>query len=100
MAGGIYLHFGGHANPQRTVQAYAWAIQDLGGRILQHTTVTGFRTAGGRVRGRDRAGPVGGDAVVVAAGPQTAALAAMLGVERAAGAGARRDDRAPSRCRS
>src|SRR5580704_2255219 len=23
-----YFHFGGHANPQRTVQAYAWALQD------------------------------------------------------------------------
>ena len=23
--GGTFLHFGGHANPQRTVQAYAWA---------------------------------------------------------------------------
>ena len=28
----LSLHFGGHANPQRTVQAYAWAISDLGGR--------------------------------------------------------------------
>src|SRR3954451_2299728 len=29
--GGYLLHFGGHANPQRTVQAYAWALQDHGG---------------------------------------------------------------------
>src|SRR5258705_10000720 len=47
--GGTYLHFGGHANPQRTVQAYAWALQDHGGRILQHTTVTGLTQRGGRV---------------------------------------------------
>ena len=34
VTGGIHLRgFGGQANPQRTVQAYAWAIQDLGGRI-------------------------------------------------------------------
>src|SRR2546430_9636271 len=46
--GGTYLHFGGHANPQRTVQAYAWALQDHGGRILQHTTVTGLPQRGGR----------------------------------------------------
>ena len=26
--GGVHLHYGGHANPQRTVQAYAWALQD------------------------------------------------------------------------
>ena len=49
VVGGLYLHFGGHANPQRTVQAYAWALQDLGGRIRQHSPVTGFRMAGGRV---------------------------------------------------
>ncbi len=47
--GGTYLHFGGHANPQRTVQAYAWALQDHGGRILQHTTVTGLTRRGDRV---------------------------------------------------
>src|SRR5205823_14220736 len=46
--GGTYLHFGGHANPQRTVQAYAWALQDHGGRILAHTTVTGLTVRGGR----------------------------------------------------
>ena len=79
--GGLYLHFGGHANPQRTVQAYAWALQDLGGRIRQHTTVTGFRTDGGRVTAveTDR-GPFGTDALVIAAGPQTGLLAGMLGV--------------------
>jgi sarcosine oxidase subunit beta len=79
--GGLYLHFGGHANPQRTVQAYAWALQDLGGRIRQHTTVTGFATAGGRVTAVEtHQGSVGADAVVLAAGPQTDRLAARLGV--------------------
>jgi sarcosine oxidase subunit beta len=70
-----YFHFGGHANPQRTVQAYAWALQDHGGRIFQHSSVDGFVTANGRVTGV-RAGGVthGCDAVVIAAGPQTAAL--------------------------
>src|SRR5258707_978665 len=33
--GGFFLDFGGHANPQRTSQAYAWALQDHGGKILQ-----------------------------------------------------------------
>ncbi|PYM53453.1 MAG: FAD-dependent oxidoreductase, partial [Candidatus Rokuibacteriota bacterium] len=81
VAGGLYLHFGGHANPQRTVQAYAWALQDLGGRVRQHATVTGFRTAGGRVTAvvTDQ-GVVGADSVVLAAGPQTGLLAGMLGV--------------------
>ena len=36
---GFYYHFGGHANPHRTLQAYAWALQNLGGRILEHTPV-------------------------------------------------------------
>ncbi|MGH7265799.1 MAG: NAD(P)/FAD-dependent oxidoreductase, partial [Candidatus Rokuibacteriota bacterium] len=78
--GGVYTHFGGHANPQRTVQAYAWALQDLGGRILQHTTVTGFGRAGGRVTAVETTrGTFGTDAVVIAAGPQTGILAGMVG---------------------
>src|SRR5262245_20439937 len=77
--GGLYIHFGGHANPQRTVQAYAWALQDLGGRIRQHTPVTGFRIAGGCVTEvLTDAGPVGADSVVLAAGPATEWLAARL----------------------
>jgi sarcosine oxidase subunit beta len=78
--GGLYLRFGGHANPQRTVQAYAWALQDHGGRISQHVAVTGFRTSGGRVTAVETArGPVAADAVVLAAGPQTGSLAGLLG---------------------
>ena len=79
--GGIHLRFGGHANPQRTVQAYAWALQDLGGRILQHCPALSVETAGGKVvavhtpRGR-----IACDALVVAAGPQTQALLAPIGI--------------------
>ncbi len=76
-----YFHFGGHANPQRTVQAYAWALQDLGGRIVQHTEVEGFTTSNGEVR--DILTPTGAhgcDAVVIAAGPRTDTLLAKLGV--------------------
>jgi sarcosine oxidase subunit beta len=79
-AGGAFWHFGGHANPQRTVQAYAWAIQALGGRIVQHTEVTGFELSGGRVTAVvSTAGTFGCDAVVVAAGPKTGVLAGWLG---------------------
>ena len=79
--GGTYLHFGGHANPQRTVQAYAWALQDHGGRILQHTMVTGLTMRGGRVVSVETTqGTFGADVVVIAAGPHTGLFAEMLGV--------------------
>jgi glycine/D-amino acid oxidase-like deaminating enzyme len=79
--GGTYLSFGGHANPQRTVQAYAWALQDHGGRILQHTTVTGLPMRSGRVTGVETTqGTFGADTVIIAAGPHTGLFADMLGV--------------------
>ncbi|MFT3688270.1 NAD(P)/FAD-dependent oxidoreductase [Paenirhodobacter sp.] len=78
---GHYYHFGGHANPHRTVQAFAWAIRDHGGRVRQHVTVTGFRTQADRIAAveTDR-GLFGCDHVLIAGGPQTARLAAKLGV--------------------
>lgn len=79
---GHYYRFGGHANPHRTVQAYAWAFQARGGRLLQHTVVTGFRQEGGRVVAVETGeGTFGCDQMVLAAGPQTARLAAMLGID-------------------
>ena len=80
--GGIHFRFGGHANPQRTVQAFAWALQDLGGRILQHCPVLSIDRTGGQVcavttpQGRFSCG-----ALVVAAGPQIAGLLAPIGIE-------------------
>jgi sarcosine oxidase subunit beta len=79
---GHRYYWGGHANPHRTVQAYAWALQDLGGRVQQHTAVEGFETAGGRVTGVvTGAGVLGCDTLVIAAGPQTRRLAQMLGTD-------------------
>jgi sarcosine oxidase subunit beta len=79
--GGIHLRFGGHANPQRTVQAYAWALQDLGGRVVQHCPVLEIETRGGKASAVVTArGRIACDALVVAAGPQTQALVAPLGV--------------------
>lgn len=80
-AGHLY-HWGGHANPHRTVQAYAWALQDLGGRVQQHTPVEGFVRSGERVTGVvTPAGTFGCERLVIAAGPQTRRLAQMLGTD-------------------
>jgi sarcosine oxidase, subunit beta len=79
--GGYLHHFGGHANPHRTVQAYAWALQDQGGRILQHTKVVGFNTRGQRVVSVvTERGLLSCDHVVIAAGPATGMLAGLLGI--------------------
>jgi len=86
--GGVHLHYGGHANPQRTVQAYAWALQDLGGRIAQHTSATGLVVEAGRVVGVETPrGRFDADAVVVAAGPQTGMLLSTVGVRLPLGYG-------------
>jgi sarcosine oxidase, subunit beta len=86
--GGVRLHYGGHANPQRTVQAYAWALQDLGGRICQHTPVSDIVEQSGRVIAVETpAGRIGCDALVIAAGPQTGMLLAKLGLRLPLGFG-------------
>ncbi|WP_207002313.1 NAD(P)/FAD-dependent oxidoreductase [Trinickia mobilis] len=79
---GYFYHFGGHANPHRTLQGYAWAMQDHGGRLLQHTTVTGFEKNGDKVAGvQTTRGVFACDHVVIAAGPHTGELAAMLDID-------------------
>lgn len=79
---GVHLHFGGHANPQRTSQAYAWAAQDLGVTIRQHVSVRSLITEGGRVVGLDTsAGRIDCDHLVLAAGPLTGKLLATIGID-------------------
>ena len=79
--GGLFFANGGHANPQRTVQAFAWAFQDLGGRLYQNTAVTGMSVVGERVSSVETpAGSIEADVVVAAAGPQTGLLAEMVGI--------------------
>ena len=79
--GGMFSPNAGHANPQRTVQAFAWAFQDLGGRLYQNTAVTGMNVVDGRVSSVETtAGAIKAEVVVGAAGPQTGLLAEMVGV--------------------
>ena len=80
--GGLFFANGGHANTQLTVQAYAWALQDLGGRLYQNTTVTGLRVVDDKVSlVETTAGDIAADVVVGAAGPQTGLMAELVGVQ-------------------
>jgi sarcosine oxidase subunit beta len=82
IVGGYFYHLGGHANPHRALQGYAWAIEDHGGRLVQHCAVTGFRSEAGRVTAVEtERGVIGCDQLVIAAGPHTGRLSAMLGEE-------------------
>ncbi|MFI4976782.1 MAG: NAD(P)/FAD-dependent oxidoreductase [Caulobacterales bacterium] len=86
--GGVHLHYGGQANPQRTVQAYAWALQDLGGRIAQHTPALDLVETGGRVTAVETPrGRIACEALVIAAGPQTGMLLEKVGVRLPLGFG-------------
>lgn len=77
--GGIYTSRAGHANPQRTSQAFAWAFQDLGGEIREYSPVLEILTAGGKVKGvRTPAGVIHAGSVVLCAGAHSAALLAPL----------------------
>ena len=79
--GGMYFPNAGHSNPQRAVQAYAWACQDRGGRIYQDTAVLGIDVVGGRVKGvQTNRGSVSADVVVSAAGPQSGRVGDMVGL--------------------
>lgn len=79
--GGIYTPRSGHANPQRASQAFAWALQDLGGDIREHTPVLEVLAEGGRVKGvRTPQGDIHAGSVVLCAGAHSTALLAPLGL--------------------
>ncbi|UOM35253.1 FAD-binding oxidoreductase [Acuticoccus sp. I52.16.1] len=79
---GVHLKFGGHANPQRTSQAYAWAAQDHGATIRQHVAVLKVITEGGRaVAVETSEGRIACDHLVIAAGPLTGKLLATIGID-------------------
>ncbi|WP_413875587.1 NAD(P)/FAD-dependent oxidoreductase [Albidovulum sp.] len=78
---GIYTERAGHANPQRVSQAFAWAFEDLGGTILEHTPVYEVLTDKGQVTGvRTKAGDFHSGRVVLAAAAFNAKLLAPFGI--------------------
>ncbi|HUQ36722.1 MAG TPA: FAD-dependent oxidoreductase [Aestuariivirga sp.] len=79
--GGIHTTRSGHANPQRTTQAFAWAFVRHGGEILENTPAIGIVTKAGKVAGVKTPDLVIETATVVnCAGPQVGLVAEMVGV--------------------
>jgi len=79
--GGIWTARSGHANPQRTSQAFAWAFTDLGGEIREYTPVLEILTEGGRVKGvRTREGEMHCDRVALCAAAHNTLLLKPLGI--------------------
>lgn len=79
--GGIYTPRSGHANPQRTSHAFAWALQDLGGEIREHTPVLSVLERAGRAVGvRTAMGDIHADRVILCAAAQNALLLEPFGI--------------------
>jgi sarcosine oxidase subunit beta len=80
--GGYFSPRGGHANPQRTVQAFAWATLDRGGRIWQETVVSAIKVSHGKVSAVETTrGTVATETVVSCAGPQSLLVGRMVGID-------------------
>jgi sarcosine oxidase subunit beta len=80
--GASYCPADGHANPTKTVLAFAAAAKRYGATIRTGVEVLGITTAGGKVTGVDTSeGPVGADVVIVAAGVYTPRLLEPLGLK-------------------
>ena len=79
--GGTYLAADGLADPNSVVSAYINAARRGGAQCLTDVVVTGLDTQGGRITAvQTSAGRIAAGAVVNAAGPWSAPLAGMAGV--------------------
>ncbi|WP_405809799.1 FAD-binding oxidoreductase [Streptomyces sp. NBC_00210] len=82
IAAAAYSPDDGYALPKAAVHGYLRAAGRLGARIRTHCTVTGIDVEGTQVRAvRTTSGTVRTSTVVCAAGPWSAAVGAMAGVE-------------------
>ena len=78
--GGLHTPRGGHANPQRTCLAFAWAFQNLGGLILENTPATGIVVTGQKITAVDTPDErIATELVVNCAGPQVSLIGEMVG---------------------
>lgn len=72
----------GYLQPNSLVTAYVSAARDLGVTVTPHTVVTGIGVRDGAIESvTTEAGSVRTDQVIVAAGPWSAALARLVGLE-------------------
>lgn len=82
LIGGTFYEKDGIADPAGVVQGYVGAARALGATLLTDSPVTDIRVEGGRVRGVQTAqGEVATETVVIAAGPWSAKVGEMAGVE-------------------
>jgi len=79
---GVWCPTDGHATPNDVCMAYAASARQHGVRFCEETTVTGMRqVGGGRTSVETTDGTVETPLVVIAAGPNAAPVARMLGAE-------------------
>jgi len=72
----------GYLQPNSLVTAYVSAARDLGVTVATHTVVTGIGVRGGAVESvTTEVGTVRTDQVIIAAGPWSAALARLVGLD-------------------
>ncbi|MGI8690126.1 MAG: NAD(P)/FAD-dependent oxidoreductase [Thermomicrobiales bacterium] len=80
--GAAYCPTDGHANPDKTVGAYAVAAARAGAAIRTHTTVTNVVQVGGAIHGVETdAGAIAADVVVNTVGVYADRICAMIGLD-------------------
>ncbi|MCC6177702.1 MAG: FAD-binding oxidoreductase [Chloroflexi bacterium] len=79
---GVWCPTAGHATPNDVCMAFAARARENGARILEETTVTGMSPlGGGRTVVETTGGQIETPLVIIAAGPNAAPVARMLGVD-------------------
>lgn len=82
LLGAVFGPRDGHCTPEAVVQGYAQGARALGATVARHCAVTGIDLAGDKIeRVRTEHGDVATETVVCAAGPWSAAVGEMVGVE-------------------